>query len=69
MSVERSVEAFVGVMVLVSVGLTYFVHPGFVWMTVFVGANVLQQAVTGFCPAAMLLRRLGVPTERELGAQ
>lgn len=69
MSVERSLEAFVGVMVLASVGLTYFVHPGFIWMTVFVGANVLQQALTGFCPAAMLLRKLGMPTERELGAQ
>lgn len=69
MSVERSVEAFVGIMVLVSVGLTYFVHPGFIWLTAFVGANVLQQAVTGFCPAAMILRKLGMPTERELGAR
>ena len=69
MSVERSLEAFVGIMVLVSVGLTYFVHPGFIWLTVFVGANVFQQAVTGFCPAAMLLRKLGMPTERELGAR
>ena len=69
MSVERSVEAFVGIMVLVSVGLTYFVHPGFIWLTVFVGANVFQQAVTGFCPVAMILRKFGMPTERELGAQ
>ena len=69
MSVERSVEIFFGVMVLISVGLTYFVHPGFVWMTVIVGANVIQQALTGFCPAAMLMRKLGMPTERELGAQ
>ena len=68
MSVERSVEAFVGVMVLVSVALTYFVHPAFIWMTVLVGINVFQQALTGFCPVAMLLRKLGVPTERELGA-
>lgn len=69
MSVERSVEAFVGIMVLLSVGLTSFVHPGFIWMTVLVGANVFQQALTGFCPVAMLLRKLGMPTERELGAQ
>ena len=68
MSVERSVEAFVGVMVLVSVALTYFVNPAFIWMTVLVGINVFQQALTGFCPVAMLLRKLGVPTERELGA-
>ena len=69
MSVERSVEAFVGVMVLLSVALTIFVHPNFIWMTVLVGANVFQQALTGFCPVGMLLRRLGVPTERELGAR
>jgi hypothetical protein len=69
MSVEKSVEAFVGVMVLLSVALAYFVHPGFVWMTVFVGANVIQQAVTGFCPVAMTFRKFGMKTERELGAQ
>jgi hypothetical protein len=45
-------------MVLVSVALTYFVHPGFAWLTVFVGANLLQQAFTGFCPAAMFMRKV-----------
>lgn len=65
-SVERGVEAFAGVMVLLSVALTYWVHPGFVWLTVFVGANLFQQAFTGFCPAALLLRKLGLRTEREL---
>lgn len=68
MSVERGVEIFMGVMVLLSVGLTYFVHPDFVWFTVLVGANVIQQAITRFCPFAMLLRRLGMKTERELAA-
>jgi hypothetical protein len=47
MSLERAVEAFAGFMVLLSVALTYFVHPGFVWLTVFVGANLFQQAVSG----------------------
>lgn len=69
MSVERSVEAFVGLMVLLSVALTVFVHPWFVWMTVFVGINVIQQAVTGFCPVAMGLRKAGMKTERQLGAE
>jgi len=59
LSLERAVEAFAGFMVLLSVALTYFVHPGFVWLTVFVGANLFQQAFTGFCPAAMVLRRYG----------
>jgi hypothetical protein len=66
MSLERSVTAFAGLMVLLSVALTYFVHPYFVWLTVFVGANLFQQSFTGFCPAAMVMRKLGVKTEREL---
>ena len=66
MSVERGVTAFAGFMVLLSVVLTYFVHPYFVWLTVFVGANLFQQSFTGFCPAAMVMRRLGMKPEREL---
>jgi hypothetical protein len=66
MSLERSVEAFAGFMVLLSVALTYFVHPWFVWLTVFVGANLFQQAFTGFCPAAMVMRKLGIRSEKEL---
>ena len=69
MSLERAVEAFAGVMVLLSVLLTVFVHPGFVWFTVFVGANLFQQAFTGFCPAAMILRKVfGFRPAAELAA-
>ena len=60
MSLDRSVVAFAGIMVLVSVVLTVWVSPLFVWLTVFVGLNLLQSAFTGFCPAAMVFRRLGV---------
>ncbi len=58
MSLERTVDAFAGFMVLLSLALTYFVHPQFVWLTVFVGVNLFQQVFTGFCPAAIVLRRL-----------
>jgi hypothetical protein len=68
MSLEHGVEAFAGFMVLLSVALTYFVHPGFVWLTVFVGANLFQQAFTGFCPVAMVMRKLGLKPARELAA-
>ena len=57
MTLERAVEAFAGFMVLLSVALTYFVHPNWVWLTVFVGANLFQQAFTGFCPAAIIMRK------------
>ena len=59
MSLDRIVLAFAGVMVLVSVALTVLVSHYFIWFTVFVGANMLQSAFTGFCPAAMLFRKFG----------
>jgi hypothetical protein len=69
MSVERGLTAFAGFMVLLSVALTYFVHPYFVWLTVFVGTNLFQQSFTGFCPASMLMHKLGMKTEKELAMQ
>jgi hypothetical protein len=66
MSIERGVAAFAGFMVLLSVVLTQLVHPGFVWLTVFVGANLFQQAFTGLCPAAWVMRRAGMRSESEL---
>ena len=69
MTVEKTFEVVVGVMVLLSVALTHFVHPGFAWMTVFIGANVIQQAFTGFCPIAAGLRKTGLKTEQDIGAQ
>ena len=60
MSLDRSVVAFAGIMVLLSVVLTVWVSPLFVWLTVFVGLNLLQSAFTGFCPAAIAFRKLGV---------
>jgi hypothetical protein len=60
MTIDRAVLAFAGLVILLSLALTRWVHPAFVWLTVFVGANMLQSAFTGFCPAAMVFRRLGV---------
>ena len=60
MSLDRAVLAFAGVMVLVSVLLTAFVHPYFVWFTVLIGVNMLQSAFTGFGPAAMIFKKLGI---------
>ena len=59
MTLDRAVLAFAGCMVLLSVVLTAVVSPLFIWFTVFIGANMLQSAFTGFCPAAMIFKRLG----------
>ncbi|KAA2285306.1 YgaP family membrane protein [Arenimonas fontis] len=60
MNLDRAVMAFAGVMILVSVALTYFVSPWWLLLTTFVGLNLLQASFTGFCPAAMLLGKLGI---------
>lgn len=60
MSLDSAILAFAGTMILLSLGLTHWVSPHFVWLTVFVGANLFQSAFTGFCPAAIALKKLGV---------
>jgi hypothetical protein len=65
MTVERALLVFAGSMVLLSVLLTYYVHPTFVWLTLFVGVNMIQSAFTGFCPAVMVMKKLGLKTEAQ----
>lgn len=60
MTLDRAVLVFAGSVLLVSLLLTYFVSPYFVWLTAFVGFNLIQSAFTGFCPAAIIFRKLGV---------
>lgn len=60
MTVDNGVRIVAGVMVLVSLLLTAYVHPNFVWLTAFVGVNLIQSAFTGFCPAATVLKKLGL---------
>lgn len=64
MTVERMVLAFAGFAILLSLALgvpesPIFHHKYWLWFTAFVGANLLQSAFTGFCPLAMILKKLG----------
>ncbi len=59
MNIEQAVRALAGTFVLLSLALGYFVHPGFLLFTAFVGANLLQSAFTGICPATAIFRKLG----------
>lgn len=60
MNLDRAVMAFAGTMIFVSLALTHFVSPMWWWFTAFIGLNLLQASVTGFCPAAILFKKLGV---------
>jgi hypothetical protein len=60
MNVERALRLIAGVFVVLSVLLGMYVHPAFLWFTVFVGANLFQSAFTNWCPMMSILRRTGV---------
>lgn len=62
MNVDKAVMAFAGTLILVSVLLAHFVSPLWLYLTAFVGLNLLQTAFTGFCPAAIIFKKLGLPT-------
>ncbi|HEB77123.1 MAG TPA: DUF2892 domain-containing protein [Methylothermaceae bacterium] len=59
MTIDRIVLAVAGSLVLLSVILAVFHDQRWLWLTAFVGANLLQSAFTGFCPLAILLKKLG----------
>ena len=60
MCIDKFVLRFAGSMVLLSLLLAHFVSPHWLWFTAFVGANLLQSSFTGFCPLAIVLRKVGM---------
>lgn len=60
MNIDRAVMAFAGTVVLISLALGVWVSPYWFYLTAFVGLNLLQASFTGFCPLALVLRKLGL---------
>jgi hypothetical protein len=60
MNIDKAVFRFAGMVVLLSLALAHWVSPNWLWLTVFVGANLLQASFTGFCPLAIILGKLGI---------
>ena len=60
MTVERGLRLMAGVMVLLSIALTFYVSHYWMWLTVFIGLNLLQSAFTNWCPAMTILRAIGL---------
>ena len=61
MTVDRAIRALAGFFVMASVALGYWIHPGFLLFTAFVGANLFQSAFSNSCPAMLIFRKLGLP--------
>lgn len=60
MKIESLIRILAGTMVLTSLALAHWVDPRWLFLGAFVGVNLIQSAITGFCPAEMILKRLGV---------
>lgn len=60
MKLESAVRIMAGVMVLLSLALAHWVNQWWLLLTVFVGVNLIQSALTGFCPGEFMLKKLGV---------
>ena len=60
MTVERGVRMVAGLMVLCSLALAHFFSLYWLWLTAFVGVNLLQSAFTNWCPAMSILRAMGL---------
>jgi hypothetical protein len=60
MTVERGLRLMAGVMVLLSITLAHYSSPNWLWLTAFVGLNLLQSAFTNWCPGMVILRALGL---------
>lgn len=60
MTLDAAILRFAGFVVLAGVALSLYVHPWWIGLSAFAGLNLIQASFTGFCPVAMLFRRLGV---------
>lgn len=60
MNIDKAVLAFAGFMVLLGLALGYLISPYWYLLTAFAGLNMIQAAFTGFCPAAIVFRKLGM---------
>lgn len=60
MNIDKAVLAFAGLVVLAGLVLSLSVSPWWLLLSAFAGLNMIQAAFTGFCPAAMIFRKLGL---------
>lgn len=60
MTVDKAVFVFAGLVVLLGLGLGYWVHPAWLLLSAFAGLNMIQAQFTGFCPAAIVFKAIGI---------
>ncbi len=69
MSIEKTLFAFAGALVMLTSLLALFHNPLWTWVTLFIGFNAFQSTFTGFCPPGWLMKKFGMKSEAEMAAQ
>jgi len=69
MTVEKALMVMGGSMVIITALLSIYHNPLWIWFTVFIGFNMIQSSFTGFCPPAILFKKMGLKTEAEKAAE
>lgn len=69
MTVDRSLRLVAGIILLLSLALAHFLSLNWLWLTTFVGLNLLQSAFTNWCPAMAILRAIGLKDAYYAGAK
>jgi hypothetical protein len=60
MNIDKAVLTFAGIVVLLGLALGHWVNPYWYLLTAFAGLNMIQSSFTGFCPAAIVFKKLGL---------
>jgi hypothetical protein len=68
MTVEKMVRIVAGAFILASLALAHYVNPKWLWFTVFVGANLFQSGLTGWCLMNQILKKMGLPEQAEVNS-
>ncbi len=68
MTVEKMVHIIAGAFILASLALAHYVNPKWLWFTAFVGANLLQSGLTGWCLMNSILKKMGLREQAELNS-
>jgi hypothetical protein len=69
MTVERALRLMAGVVVLLSLVLSHYLSHYWLWLTAFVGLNLLQSAFTNWCPAMSIFRAMGMKNAGNCGGK
>jgi hypothetical protein len=60
MTIEKYIRLFAGIMIILSIILTVFISKNFLWLTGFIGMNLIQSSFTNFCPLSNILKKIGI---------